>query len=87
VTRAEGTRRRPGEPGKGDYLNIGAHPAPRVGSAGVLMTVEECPKCGVKLKRSFRDGDYVGKEGEVCEFCGSRMHVRMIFIEPVSPAR
>jgi rRNA maturation endonuclease Nob1 len=51
------------------------------------MTVEECPKCGVKLKRSFRDGDYVGKEGEVCEFCGSRMHVRMIFIEPVSPAR
>ena len=57
-----------------------------MGSTGILITVEECPKCGIKLKRSFQDGDYVGKEGGTGDFCGSKMYVKMIYLEP-APAR
>ena len=56
-------------------------------AAGVLITVEECPRCGVKLKRSFQDGDYVGKEGGICDFCSSRMYIKMIYLEPARRRR
>ncbi|MFP3209330.1 MAG: hypothetical protein RXR82_06495 [Nitrososphaeria archaeon] len=46
-----------------------------------LVTVEECPRCGVRLKRNFQQGDYVGKDGGICDFCGSKMYVRMIYLE------
>ncbi len=56
-------------------------------SEGSLVTVEECPRCGVRLKRPFSDGDYVGKEGGTCDFCGSRMYVRMIYVEAAAGRR
>ncbi|MGC8556335.1 MAG: hypothetical protein ACP5NG_04970 [Conexivisphaera sp.] len=50
-------------------------------TTAILVTVEECPKCGARLKRNFQQGDYVGAEGGTCAFCGSRMYVRMIYAE------
>lgn len=46
-----------------------------------IVVVEECPKCGVMLKRKFSEGDYVGMPGGTCRFCGSQMYVKMIYKE------
>lgn len=47
----------------------------------VVYTIEECPKCGRKVKRKFKPGDYVYKEGEVCEKCDAKMLITMIYAE------
>ena len=46
-----------------------------------LVTIEECPRCHVRFKRVFRDGDFIGKSGGICAFCGERMVIVMIYKE------
>ncbi len=43
--------------------------------------VEECPACGYKAKRGFRDGDYVFKESGICPKDNTVMYISMIFSE------
>jgi rRNA maturation protein Nop10 len=46
-----------------------------------VFTVEECPKCGTKTKRAFKNGDYVYKEGSDCPKCGTKTLITQIFAE------
>lgn len=46
-----------------------------------VYTIEECPKCGRKTKRKFRPGDYVYKEGELCDKCNVKMLITSIYAE------
>lgn len=43
--------------------------------------VEECPVCGYKAKREFKDGDYVFKDSGICPKDNSVMYISMIFSE------
>lgn len=52
--------------------------------AKTVVTVEECPNCGLKNKRKFQKGDYILKEGAVCPKCGFKMYIKFIYSEPVS---
>lgn len=49
-----------------------------------VFTVEDCPQCGTKTKRSFRLGDYVYKEGGDCAKCHSKTWISMIFTEALT---
>jgi len=44
-------------------------------------TVEECPKCGYKVKREFREGDYVLKQSGICPRDNVPMIISMIYAE------
>ncbi len=44
-------------------------------------SVEECPKCGYKVKREYKDGDYVLKPSGLCPKDNSPMFISMIFAE------
>ncbi|MDG7035909.1 MAG: hypothetical protein JRN37_00155 [Nitrososphaerota archaeon] len=46
-----------------------------------VYTVEECAICGYKLKRDFKDGDYVLKESGVCPKCNKAMVIKYVFAE------
>jgi len=50
-----------------------------------VYSIEECSICGYKLKRDFKDGDYVLKESGVCPKCNKAMSIRYIFAEPAYP--
>lgn len=47
----------------------------------VYYVIEECPVCGYKVKREFRDGDYVFKDSGLCPKDNSPMYISMIFSE------
>ncbi len=47
-----------------------------------VFTIEECPACGQKTKRTFQAGDYVTKEGGKCSKCGNQTRITLIFAEP-----
>ncbi|MDG6927402.1 MAG: hypothetical protein JRN26_07010 [Nitrososphaerota archaeon] len=49
--------------------------------------VEECPKCGYKIKRDFKDGDYVLKISGVCPKDNSPMFISMIYTEVEQPKK
>ena len=49
-------------------------------------TVEECPKCGYKIKREFREGDYVLRASGVCPKDNSPMFISMIYAETEQPS-
>jgi formate dehydrogenase maturation protein FdhE len=46
-----------------------------------VTTVEECPKCGLKSKRKFQQGDYVIKRSGTCPKCNIPMYIKMIYLE------
>ncbi len=48
-----------------------------------VFTIEECPACSQKTKRSFQAGDYVTKDGAKCAKCGNQTRISLIFAEPV----
>jgi uncharacterized protein (UPF0212 family) len=48
----------------------------------LVFTVEECPACGQKTKRTFQVGDYVTKDGGKCPKCGNTTKITMIYAEP-----
>ncbi|MGC8569572.1 MAG: hypothetical protein ACP5LW_06185 [Nitrososphaeria archaeon] len=43
--------------------------------------VEECPRCGYKVKREFREGDYVLKQSGICPRDNIPMIISMIYAE------
>ncbi len=47
----------------------------------IVYTIEECPKCQLKNKRLFTQGDYVIKEAGKCQRCGSTMFISAIYAE------
>lgn len=49
-----------------------------------LVSVEECPNCGILMKRPFKEGDYVTKPGGECRRCGHRMAVKLVYKEVVA---
>ena len=46
-----------------------------------VFTIEECPVCGQKTKRTFQVGDYVTKEGAKCTKCSNPTRITLIFAE------
>jgi len=46
-----------------------------------VFTIEECPACTQKTKRTFQVGDYVTKEGAKCTKCGNSTRITLIFAE------
>jgi len=46
-----------------------------------VVTIEECLSCKLKMKRPFKVNDYVYKEGEVCQKCGTKMIISAIYKE------
>jgi rRNA maturation protein Nop10 len=48
-----------------------------------VYTIEECPACGQKTKRSFQLGDYITKDGANCSKCGNATKITLIYAEPV----
>ena len=47
----------------------------------IVYTIEVCPKCGKKIKRAFKLGDYVYKEGDLCDKCNTKMIITAIYSE------
>ena len=47
------------------------------------ITIEECTSCNLKMKRPFKLGDYIFKEGEKCQKCGSKTLITSIFKEEI----
>ncbi len=47
------------------------------------ITIEECTSCNLKMKRPFKVNDYVFKEGEKCQKCGSKTLITSIFKEEI----
>lgn len=47
-----------------------------------VFTIEECPACNQKTKRSFQAGDYVTKDGAKCAKCGNQTRISLIYAEP-----
>ncbi|MFP3132607.1 MAG: hypothetical protein RXO71_00320 [Nitrososphaeria archaeon] len=45
------------------------------------FSVEECPKCGYKIKREFKEGDYVLKQSGLCPRDNTPMIISMIYAE------
>jgi len=48
-----------------------------------VFTIEECASCGTKVKRAFKLGDYVYKEGAECPKCHAKTLITMIFAEQI----
>jgi len=48
-----------------------------------VFTIEECTSCGTKVKRAFKLGDYVYKEGAECPKCHAKTLITMIFAEQI----
>jgi len=48
-----------------------------------VFTIEECTSCGVKVKRAFKLGDYVFKDGAECPKCKAKTIITMIFAEQI----
>ena len=46
-----------------------------------LVTIEECGNCHIRYKRAFKEGDFIGKPGRTCEFCGGQMYIVLIYKE------
>ena len=46
-----------------------------------VSTVVVCDKCGFKVVRAFKVGDYVNKPEEKCKQCGENMYVSSIYAE------
>lgn len=46
-----------------------------------VYSIEECQKCGLKTKRSFKIGDFVYKMGELCSQCKASTLITMIYAE------
>jgi len=44
-----------------------------------VVTTLECPNCGLKKIRSFKQGDYLFKEDEECTRCKGKMVVGKIY--------
>ncbi|GIU72194.1 MAG: hypothetical protein KatS3mg003_1673 [Candidatus Nitrosocaldaceae archaeon] len=49
----------------------------------IVYTIEECKKCKHRLKRNFKLGDYVYKDGDACTRCGAQTLITMIYAEYV----
>jgi hypothetical protein len=47
----------------------------------IVYTVEECPKCGLKNKRLFTQGDFIIKEVGKCPRCSAPMSISAIYAE------
>ena len=47
----------------------------------IVYTVEECPKCGLKNKRLFTQGDFIIKEAGKCPRCAATMSISAIYAE------
>ena len=52
-----------------------------------VFTIEECPACGQKTKRTFQVGDYITKDGAKCSKCGNVTKITLIYAEPVAKAK
>ena len=50
-----------------------------------VFTIEECPACAQKTKRTFQLGDYITKDGAKCTKCGNQTRITLIFAE--TPAK
>jgi hypothetical protein len=46
-----------------------------------ITTTIECRKCGLKSVREFQRGDYIFKEGEMCQKCNEKMLITAIYRE------
>jgi len=46
-----------------------------------LVTIETCPKCGLKEERTYVEGDYVRKETVACSKCGTTKRITAVFVE------
>jgi len=51
----------------------------------LVFTIEVCSSCGFKMKRPFKAGDYIFKEGEECSHCKSKntTMIDMIYAEAI----
>jgi hypothetical protein len=49
----------------------------------IVYTIEECQKCGLKTKRTFKIGDFVYMVGELCSKCKASTLITMIYAESV----
>ncbi|MEM3437890.1 MAG: hypothetical protein QXP55_05120 [Nitrososphaerales archaeon] len=49
----------------------------------LVFTIEECDSCHLKMKRDFRLGDYIYKEGGECSKCKGKTKIIMIYSEKV----
>ena len=47
----------------------------------IIYTIEECPKCGLKNKRLFTQGDFIIKEAGKCPRCSTVMSISAIYAE------
>ncbi len=47
-----------------------------------ILTIIECPKCGLKSLRNFIKGDFVFKAVEDCRKCSEAMVITGIYAEP-----
>lgn len=47
----------------------------------IIYTIEECKNCKHRLKREFKIGDYVYKDGSNCTRCGASTLITMIYAE------
>ncbi len=52
-----------------------------------VFTIEECPACGQKTKRSFQVGDYVTRDSANCSKCGNGTKITLIYGEPIAKAK
>ncbi len=50
-----------------------------------IVSIEECPKCGLKNKRKFQQGDYVLKQSGKCPKCNISMYIKLIYAESFKP--
>ncbi len=48
----------------------------------LVYTIEECPACGQKTKRSFQQGDYITRDGASCSKCNNTTRITLIYAEP-----
>ena len=48
-----------------------------------VFTIEECTSCGTKVKRAFKLGDCVYKDGAECPKCHAKTLITMIFAEQI----
>jgi hypothetical protein len=47
----------------------------------IVYTIEECNQCGLKMKRTFKIGDFVYRVGELCSKCKASTLVTMVYAE------
>jgi hypothetical protein len=46
-----------------------------------VITTIECGKCGFKNVREFQRGDYIFREGDLCQKCNDKMLITAIYRE------